>query len=202
MADATLPIDYRQPGHSRRWRRQGFVPAVLYGHGQPSQTIRVPQKDLEQFFKSFGRHHLVQLRDPAGQVQPAVVKEVQIHPLRQTLLHVDFQRVDLDEPLAAEVSLEILGEEELTKKGLVLQLQLRALEVESLPQNLPDSLPLHVAHLEPGSAITAGDLPLPAGVRLVTPAATVVGSVMVPRAHEEEGPQEEEEAPEEPKPEE
>ncbi|MBT9259426.1 MAG: 50S ribosomal protein L25 [Clostridiales bacterium] len=203
MAEATLPIEYREPGKARRLRREGYVPAIVYGRHQPSQPIRVRQKDLDQFLKTFGRHHLVQLKDPEGQVQPALVKEVQIHPLRKTVLHVDFQRVSLDEPVTAEVALEILGEEELEKKGLVLQLQLRELEVESLPQDMPEALPLEVGHLEPGTIITAGDVPLPPGVKLVTPADTVVGSVVIPEAYEEgeETPAEEGEAPQEPAPE-
>lgn len=193
MAELTLPIEPRTPGHPNRDRREGYVPAVVYAHGQPAESIRVPEKRLREVFGTGGEHHVIRLVPEGGPARTAIVKEVQRDPVQGKVLHVDFQAVSLTEQIRAQVPVVIVGEEQIEKAGWIVQHQLHAFEVECLPADLPEAIQVDVSGHHPGEAVHVKDVAVPAGVTVLEDEDAVVVAVVAPRAAEL--PEEGEEAP-------
>ena len=172
---------------SRRLRRQGWIPASLYGP-VGSIPVQVPQKDLERLMRQEGaRTRLWKLRvAPDGSnLEPGeyqvLIKEVQVHPVTDQWLHVDFYVVPPDRPVRARVPVLLHGVEGLQARGRVAAVHEREVEVQCLPSLIPPYVELDVSHLEAGDHITAGELKLPEGVELLSDPDEVLVSVVVPR---------------------
>lgn len=179
----------RTPGHPRRDRREGYVPAVVYGHGVPSRAVRVEARALDTLLHRGGAHHLVRLT-LQGEPEPrtVVIKEIQRHPVTRQVRHVDFQAVAAHERIHAEVPLRLRGEEQVAKTGGLLQVLLHTLRVSCLPADLPDHIEVAVGDLTIGQTVTVGDLTVPAGVTLEHDPGEAVAHVLAPRtAATEEG---------------
>lgn len=178
----SLEAGRREPGHPRRDRHAGYVPAVLYGHGLAPVSLRVAARSLGAVLGHGGAHHLLAL-SVAGEAAPrsVVVKEVQHHPVTRHVLHVDFQAVSASERLHAEVPLRVLGEDALTKAGAVLDVVLHQIRVTCLPADLPERVDIDVARLPVGAHLTVAQLPLPSGVTALADPDEVVLHVVAPR---------------------
>ena len=152
---------------SKRTRKAGFVPAVIYGRhlGKP-QNLQLNGRDLKVALgKSAGEHLLVDLEISGGGKTLALIQDVQHHPLRRDILHVDFHALREDEKMHTTVPVICLGEASGVKNtGGILEQLLRSLEVECLPKDLPDSITIDVSKLEIGDAIHIKDILLPSGV--------------------------------------
>ena len=161
---------------ARRLRAAGKVPAVLYGHGIEPLPLAVGSRDLRAALTSdSGLNALISL-DVAGKRHLAMARQLQRHPVRRTIDHVDFVIVRRDEIVAAEVPVHLVGEAEAVERvdGLVEQ-QLFAVEVHAKPGDIPNAIEVDISGLEIGEAIRVGDLKLPAGVTTeVDPEDTVV----------------------------
>ena len=150
---------------ARRLRAAGKVPAVLYGHGIEPLPLAVGSRDLRAALTSdSGLNALISL-DVAGKRHLAMARQLQRHPVRRTIDHVDFVIVRRDEIVAAEVPVHLVGEAEAVERvdGLVEQ-QLFAVEVHAKPGDIPNAIEVDISGLEIGEAIRVGDLKLPAGV--------------------------------------
>lgn len=183
MANAALDVELRTQtgkGAARRLRRSGKVPAVLYGSSRESVELAVPASTVQKLLHSRGTTGLVELRYD-GKSQVALVKEIQTDPVRGTPLHVDFQAVSLDQEVQVAVPLVVLSEEMRTKDGGIISLNLRELVVYCLPTQIPESISIDVSGLAIGDTLTAGQLPLPEGVRLAGDGDEVVISVVAPQ---------------------
>ncbi|NOZ28824.1 MAG: 50S ribosomal protein L25 [Chloroflexi bacterium] len=185
----------------KRLRAQGWIPAVVYGANKPSQAIQVNEHDMERALRQAGYTQLVTLRiqDGNGATSDAVlVREVQRHPVRRHLLHVDFYRVTMTEKLRAEVPVHIVGEAPATTLGAILVQNMSTVEVECLPADIPESIEVDISGLaDAGQSILVSDLSVPDGVEIVSdPNETVVSVVMSRAVASEVG--EEEEIVEEP----
>lgn len=173
---------------SRRLRREGWLPASLYGAVGP-YSIQVERKAMERLFKQEGaRSRLIRLHVQDGaEAQAAgphsvLIKEVQVDPVTDELLHVDFYAVPTGKRVRARVPVLLEGVERLEGRGLVPAVSVREVEVECLPAAIPAYLPLDVADLEAGGRRTAGELKLPDGVSLLTEADEVLVTAVLPRA--------------------
>ena len=181
-ADFELEVrsrDLKGKGSSRRLRRSGKTPAVLYGGGVQPTPITLDnhalakQMEQEAFFTSILNIVL------DGNPQAAVVKEVQRHPFKPQVLHLDFQRILEDEKINLNVPIHFLGEE--TAKGVteregVLARLVTEVEVTCLPKDLPEFLELDVSELDLNQVLLLSDITLPEGVELV------------PLSHDQDGP--------------
>ena len=150
---------------SRRLRASGKVPAVLYGRGADPRSITVEWRDLRQALTTDkGLNALITL-DIDGTRTEAVVKEMQRHPVRRDVLHVDFLSVDVDKPITTDVPIVLEGEATLVlrEQGVVDQV-LNAIIVHAKPAAVPGHLSVDISELEIGHTITVADLVLPAGV--------------------------------------
>jgi large subunit ribosomal protein L25 len=150
---------------SRRLRASGKVPAVLYGRGAEPRAITVDWRELRSALTTDkGLNALITL-DIDGTRTEAVVKEMQRHPVRRDVLHVDFLSVDVDKPIFTDVPIVLEGEPILVlrEQGVVDQV-MNAIIVHAKPASVPGHLSVDVSDLEIGHTITVADLVLPAGV--------------------------------------
>ena len=172
-----------------RLRRQGLVPAVLYGRGVDPIALAVDAKAMRELLHG-GHNVVVRLSVENGGEEPPTVmmREIQRHPLTGALLNVDFQRISLTEKVQAQVSVTLVGEAPGLKQGGVLDHVLREVEVEALPTDLSEQIELDVSHLRVGESLHVSDLVAPAGVAILANATDVVVSMFVPRAVEEVAP--------------
>ena len=150
---------------SRRMRREGNVPATLYGLGQDAETIAVAWRELRRVLTTeAGVNAFIHL-EVDGRRQATLVKEIQRHPVRRDVIHVDFLRVDPKKTLDVEVSIELTGEAEaVTRAGGIVQQLLHSLVVSTRPDNIPNSLELDVSDMTIDGDLRVRDLVLPAGV--------------------------------------
>ena len=172
-------------GPSRRLRRQGLVPGVVYQPGGPSLPLALPGHDLKRTLVE-GRTSVIDLRIGDDTARPVLVKDWQLHPTRGDVMHVDFQEVDLTQEITTPVALTLVGSAIGVRDGGVLDQPLREGEVSALPDALPDEIQADVSGLAVGDAMTVADLVAPAGVTIVSDPETVVASVVAPSAAVEE----------------
>jgi large subunit ribosomal protein L25 len=168
---------------SRRLRRQGLVPGVLYGGGEPV-AISVQERELRRALTGdAGRHAILDVEiDGKGETHASILKEFQVDPVRGGVTHVDLQEVRLDKPIHAAVALHLVGAEDApgVREGGVLAQPLREVAVEALPLGIPEHIDVDVAAMELGGTLRVGDLAAPAGVALLDDPETVVATITAP----------------------
>jgi large subunit ribosomal protein L25 len=189
--------EQRGSRESRRLRRAGLIPGVLYGRGAEPRAICLPERELRRVLT--GSHGLHAILDVVleGQktVHPSILKEFQRDPVRGYLSHVDLMEVRLDQPIQALVAVELVGEPAGVKEGGVLSQVNREVNVEALPMEIPERLELDVSAMQINDTMRLADLPSREGVTyLDDPEETVLATVTPPtRIVEPEVPEEEEE---------
>jgi large subunit ribosomal protein L25 len=165
--------------HVHHLRREGVVPAVLYGHKVAPVSLAVDAKEMERTWHHAGRTHLVDVHVEGQKgARKALIKDLQIHPRSGRMLHVDFFAVNLREKITSEVPVIVIGESPAVRDRLgQIQQVISTVRVEALPAELPAQLTVDVSGLtEVDQAITVGEIELPKGVALVhtEPSETVV----------------------------
>jgi len=166
-------------GPTRRLRKQGRVPGIVYQSGGPSLSLSLPGHDLRKALNE-GRTGVIDLVIDDEAPRPVLVKDWQLHPVDLHVLHVDFQQVDLTQEVEAPVSVTLVGQSAGVRDGGVLDQPLREVVVSALPDSLPDHLEADVSELGIGDSLAVGDITAPAGVTIVTDPETVVASVLAP----------------------
>lgn len=171
----------------RHLRRAGLVPANIYGHGS-SRAIQAPAKQVEHLLAQAGRSGLISVAVEGGKPETVVLKTIQRDPKSGALTHLDFQAVSLTETVTASVPIRFVGEAPAVKAhGGVLVHSLTELSIESMARDLPEAITVDLSSLEElHSMIRAGDLQLPDGVRLHSPADELVATVQPPAVIAEE----------------
>lgn len=166
-------------------RREGKLPAVLYGPHIESQAIMVDFHEASHLLPSLTSSQLIVV-DLEGEKHTTLIKEKQRHPVRGTLQHIDFRAVSMTEKLKANVVIELIGEAPAVKElnGVLVTGQ-EYLEVECLPKDLPERIIIDISSLKNiGDAIHVGDVIAPANVEIVTNEADMVVLVTAPAAEE------------------
>ena len=175
----------RGSADSRRLRRDGMIPGVLYGRGKPPHPICVPERELRRVLTgSHGLHAILDVvLDGDGSARASILKDYQQDPLRGRITHVDLQEVRLDQPIQAQVVVELVGAEDAPgiREGGVLSQVNREVNVEALPMEVPDRLELDVSGLAIGDTLRVADLRAPEGVTLLDdPEETVLATLTLP----------------------
>ncbi len=157
----------RGKGAARRLRAAGRIPAVVYGHGEESRALSVDALELERLFSRIAvESTLIQLEIDGKPGARVLVREVQDHPYRPEVLHVDFYQVHAGERVNVEVPLRLVGNAEGVREGGVLEQALHTLSVRCLPDQIPDAIEVDVSALKVGDSLHVRDIALPAGVEL------------------------------------
>ncbi len=165
-------------------RHQGILPAVVYGHNKPSESIQLDARAFDTLRRTAGRNALVDLSIDGGRAHPVLVHAVQEHPIKRVPQHVDFYLVTMTEEIHADVPLVAVGASFAVDKmsGTLLQ-TVDHLRVRALPDHLPQSIEFDISVLDTfDAAIRVRDLKIPAGVTLLTDADEPVAHVQPSRA--------------------
>jgi large subunit ribosomal protein L25 len=156
-------------GASRRLRNSGKAPGIVYGAGEP-QLIELDHNALWHALKKEAFHSSILDLEVAGKSQQVLLRDVQYHPFRQIILHVDFQRVDAKKKLHTKVPLHFMNQETnpaVKTGGAIISHVINEIEIECLPGALPEFIEVDLVKIEAGQSLHATDIVLPAGVALV-----------------------------------
>jgi large subunit ribosomal protein L25 len=171
---------------SRRMRRDGLVPGVVYSGGSDAEPFQVSERDVRSITSEGAA--LFDLQIEGGKAIPVVIKEEQLHPVRGSLQHIDLQQVRLDEKIQAEVALELEGVDVApgVKGGGVLEHVTREITVEALPTDIPDSIVLDVSGMEINDTLQLSVVTAPEGVTFVAddPEEVTIVTLSPPRVEE------------------
>jgi large subunit ribosomal protein L25 len=180
---------------SRRLRREGFVPGVLYGRNEPASFV-VAERELRRVLTGAGGlHAILDIAIDGGSTQPAILKEYQQDPVKGKLLHIDLQEVRLDEAITASVVVALVGGEDApgVREGGVLSQITREVNVSALPLEVPEHIDVDVSGMEIGGTLRLAELPAVEGVTFLDdPDETVLATITAPTREVE--PEEAEEA--------
>jgi large subunit ribosomal protein L25 len=166
---------------TRRLRREGLVPGIVYGGGGEPETFAVDARLLRNTLAHSGA--VLELSIDGGTATPVIVKDVQNHPVRGQAIHVDLLRVNMNEPIHAVVVLDLQGGELApgVTEGGVLSQGIRELNIMALPDNIPDTIPHDVSDLEMNATVMLSAVTVPEGVTLLDdPEETVIATITPP----------------------
>ena len=169
---------------TRRLRRQGLVPGVVYGGGEGPQPFSVNALTLRATLAHAGA--VLDLKIDGAAASPVIVKDVQNHPLRGEAIHVDLLRVDMNQPIQSVVVLELTGGDEApgVAEGGVLSQETRELHIEALPDDIPDAITHDVSGLEMNATLTLSAVTVPEGVTLLDDLDDTVIATITPPTQE------------------
>lgn len=170
----------------KKSRRAGRIPAVLYGHGQP-QPLELSGVELVRALNAAHSSNVLvdlEITGDAGRKRLALIKEIQQHPLKDKVLHVDLNEIDPNQKIHAEVNVVEFGECIGVKNGGVLDHLIRHLRVECLPQYLPSEIRIDVTAIDIGGAVHVGEIPALEGVTFTNDASLPVFMVHAPKVEE------------------
>ena len=180
---------------ARRYRRQGKVPAILYGQGDPL-SINVDGRALGKLINTGGAANAVwTLKIDGHGDEPAIIRDIQRNPVTRALNHIDFLRIVLTEKITTTVPVELVGESPAVKLGGNLLRLMRQLEVRALPLQIPSSIKIDMTKLENvGDSVHVSDITFTDDVEIITAPEITILAVQAPRVEEVETPAEGEEA--------
>lgn len=193
----------RGRGYRNRLKATGLIPAVVYGKEVGSLPIELGNRDVENILNKGGRNTLISLKIHTGKGRPkkfdTIIKDVQFHPFKNEIFHIDLHQISLKEELTTEVGLRITGHAPGVIAGGSLEQLIWKIEVSCLPRNIPDYIEVDISGLGIGDSIHVADLKAPEGVKFITDEEITVVTVTAPRraeeAPEETGEEAEEAAP-------
>ena len=154
-------------GPARRLRARGLIPGVFYGRGTAAVSLAITPKELTHALMTPYRRNALLKIDIGGVSQLAMVKELQVHPVTRALLHVDLYKVELGQPVLADVPFSAEGRAKGVVLGGEVNVVYRTLPVRTTPDNIPAEIKVDVTNLNLGEAIRTKDLVLPAGVEVL-----------------------------------
>ncbi|MES3033737.1 MAG: 50S ribosomal protein L25/general stress protein Ctc [Gemmatimonadota bacterium] len=187
MSTATLSATLRSEsgkGAARALRRAGSVPAVIYGHKREPMSLAVPTRELERLLERVSAGSTVVELSIDGKVSRTLIREIQKHPFKKQLVHVDFQELVAGELITVSIPLVIVG----TSIGVrsfagILDQTMRELEVTVDPSSIPNHIDVDVSALNIGDSIHVRDLTVPSGVTVITDADASVVVVAAPKVN-------------------
>jgi large subunit ribosomal protein L25 len=171
---------------SRRLRRAGFVPGVVYGGDSDNITFKVDAHDLRAALVASSA--VIDLKVDGGKEIPVIVKEQQLHPVRGEVLHIDLLEVNLNVKIHAPVRVELTGADEApgVTEGGVMSQEANELNIEALPTDIPDHITVDVSGLEAAGTLHLSELTPPTGVTFLDDPETIIATVTVPTEVPEE----------------
>ena len=186
MASTVLVANTGRPTGSsaaRRMRNDDVIPAVLYGHGMTPLSVAVGRRDLRLALSGAAGTNTVLDLTVDGTVYPAIVKDMQRHPVRRNVTHVDFIQVNLDEQITVSVPLRLEGEAvAVAQGGGLVDPAVDSIEVSTTPRSIPDEFVVDVTAMQMDTVIRLSDIPMPAGVTATGDPDSPVVTVLTMRA--------------------
>ena len=197
MANVELKAELREEKGSRpvkRLRDAGWIPGIIYGHNKDNISVKVNNREVIHLLHSMASEHpLIKLK-LKNKKNDVLVKNIQYHPYRDEIIHIDFHQVAMDEVLTTTVAVEAVGESKGVLSGGVLDHTMRELQIECLPTDIPGIIELDISELGIGDSIHVSEITVPEGVKFLDDPDQPVLSVIAPKIEEEEVSEEEMEA--------
>ena len=179
----------RGKNEARRMRVQGLTPAVLYGAGQESVAVTVNPREVAKILHSGSGANTIFNLSVDGNSTPVMIVDHQNDPVRDSLLHLDLKRIDLTKPIVVKIPIAITGEAQGVKlQGGLLEVIKREIEIECLPDEIPDQFTIDVGELMIGQNVRASAVSLPERMKLISSPEQVIAHVVAMRAEEEVAP--------------
>jgi len=186
MATAQISATARSTsgkGAARSLRSSGEVPGVIYGHSREAQSLAINTRDLEKVLSKISFENTVVELSLEGKTTRTLIREIQRHPFKKQILHIDFQELIAGELITVSIPLVLVGTPEGVRLGGgILDQVLRDIEIEVDPASIPNHISVDVSSLIIGHSIHVRDLNIPAGVKVLTDEELTVCVVAVPRA--------------------
>jgi large subunit ribosomal protein L25 len=189
--DITIAADPRATrgkNEARRLRTRALIPAVVYGTGKDPVAVSVSPKEINKILFSSTGHNTIFNLDVQGQeTTPVMVVDWQHEPVKGNLLHIDLQRIDLAKRLKVKVHVSTHGDPKGVKiQGGIYEIITREIEIECLPDEIPEKFDIDVAEFEIGRSLRAGEIPLTGSMVLVSPPEQVISHVIATRGSADE----------------
>ena len=186
MATASLSAEVRNDtgkGVARKLRAAGRVPGVVYGHAREAQALSINARELDKLLSTIAAGSTVVELGLAGATTKTLIREVQRHPFKKQILHVDFQELVAGEKVSVDVPLVYVGiPEGVRLSGALLEQILHSVEVLADPTTIPNHIDVDVSHLAMGHSLHVRDIKLPAGVEVLSDEDATICAVIAPRA--------------------
>lgn len=187
---AKLVVEKRKiTGHRvKKLRKQGILPANIYGKAVKSLAVSLARADFMPVYEQLGETGLVELKVKGeGKIRPVLIHNLQLDPISDQPLHVDFYQVNLKEKVTSSIPIELVGEAPAVAKNIGVLIQpLTEIEVEALPAELPEKFEVNISNLKAvDEAVTVADLKVPSGVKIITDQKEILAKIE-PFAKEEE----------------
>ena len=159
-------------------RKEGLIPAELYGQGIENKHLSIPKKGFTKIYKEAGEHTIINLLIEGGEKIPVLISHAETHSTKDHFLTIDFHQVKMDELISTHVPVEFTGESPGVKSGFMLVKVLEELEVEALPTSIPHAIEVSIEKLEnPGDTIRISDITIPKDAKIHTDPETVIASL-------------------------
>ncbi|MSV35545.1 MAG: 50S ribosomal protein L25 [Bryobacterales bacterium] len=174
------PRHLRGKNEARRLRIRGLTPAVLYGTGGEAVAVAVSPKEVTRILNSKTGHNTIfDISVKGGETSPVMIVDWQNDPVKENLLHLDLKRIDLTARIRVKVPVHTLGDPKGVKiQGGLHELITREIEIECLPDEIPEEFTMDVSELMIGQTIRAGEIPLTGSTKLISPADSVISHVI------------------------
>ena len=175
--------DTRGKNEARRLRRDGMSPAVVYGSGTDPVAVAVDPREVHKILRSSSGHNTIFDIDIQGEKAPVMVIDWQLDPIKRNILHLDLKRIDLTRRIIVKVPVHTEGDPKGVKlQGGLHEIVTREIEIECLPDDIPERFTVEVGELMIGQSVRASEIKLGEGVRLVSPPDAVVSHVVGQKA--------------------
>jgi len=190
MAKTKLKVELRNEtgkGANRKFRKEGMVSGILYSpHDKKNLLLKMKREELTKLLTE-KKHSLINLEIDDGKKKNkrlVMVKDFQYNSLKKQVIHIDFYGVTLKEKLTMRINVELVGESKGVKEGGILEFELREIEVECLPSEVPGTFKVDITNLEISDNFSVGDIEVPKGVKILTETDRVIVSVKHPAKEE------------------
>jgi large subunit ribosomal protein L25 len=185
MSETVLQAEVgRRAGSSdaRRLRADGKITAVVYGHGMDPISVSVDRRELRQALSGAAGMNTILDLTVEGTVYPSLIKDIQRHPVKRSVQHIDFIQVNLNEEIVVSIPIHLEGEaKDVSANGGLVDLSMQELQVRTTPRNIPDSVVIDVSEMTMDTVIRVEDIPLPSGVAAEADADAPVVTVLTMR---------------------
>ncbi len=175
-------------GVSRRLRREGLIPGVIYGREIDSKPLTVDPEDIKN---KVNTNAIIDLKIGEDEEKTTMIKDYQKDVIKGKIIHVDFQQIFMDEKITVTVPVNIIGDSIGVQEGGVLQQLMREIEIEALPADIPEKLDLDISELDVGDSLQVKDIEVPEDIELMTSLDDVIVTVVTPSEEIEEEVEEE-----------
>ena len=185
----------RGTGAARKIRAAGFIPGVLYGAAHSPCHIKLEKKTTEKIIRHLESHNVISTlilkHNGAEEKIKTLLKDIQIDPIRADVIHLDFYRIRMDKPIRMRVPIHLKGTAAGLEQGGILEHELRELEIQALPDRMPEQIEIDVSSMNIGDAIFVKDIKLADGLEIIDAPEKTIISLLAPKVVKEEVPEQE-----------